>query len=92
MTIEPMVFVSNLARGIAQVSIDQMNVYKVCRGFIFNQESLEFLSIFYHSEEKFNLTVEFCANIENNTEDPAYAPVEKEVTTKHKLDQFLLFL
>ena len=34
---------------------------------------------FCHSEEKFNLTVDFCTNIENNTEDPAYAAVEKEV-------------
>ena len=78
MTIEPMVFVSNLARGIAQVSIDQMNVYKICRGFIFTRKVWNFFH-YYHSEEKFNLTVEFCANIENNTEDPAYTAVEKEV-------------
>ena len=43
MTIEPMVFVSNLARGIAQVSIDQMNVYKICRGLIFTRKIMVYL-------------------------------------------------
>ena len=84
MTIEPMLFVSNLAWGINRISIDQMNVYKICRGFIFNLERLEFLSFLSFLEEKFNLTVEFCANIENNTEDPVYTAVEKEVKQKVK--------
>ena len=78
MTIEPMMFVNVLGLGISTVSIDQMNVYKVCRGLIFTTIVGKVIN-FYHSEEKFNLTVEFCANIENNTEDPAYAGVEKEV-------------
>ena len=78
MTIEPMMFVNVLALGISQVSIDQMQVYKICRGLIFNRKVWDLLH-FYHSEEKFNLTVEFCEDIENNTEDPAYAGVEKEV-------------
>ena len=81
MTIEPMMFVSNLAWGIAQISIDQMQVYKICRGLIFTRKVCSFYN-FYHSEEKFNLTVEFCDNIENNTEDPAYLAVEKEVYNK----------
>ena len=42
---------------------------------------------FSHSEEKFNLTVDFCTNIENNTEDPAYAAVEKEVQQYNIVDQ-----
>ena len=78
MTIEPMMFVNVLALGISQVSIDQMQVYKICRGWIFTRKVRNF-SYFCPSEEKFNLTVEFCSNIENNTEDPAYADVEKEV-------------
>ena len=41
----------------------------------------------FYSEEKFNLTVEFCANIENNTEDPAYGPVEKEVVAKLHINE-----
>ena len=78
MTVEPMVFVTYLAWGIAQVSIDQMVVYKICRGLMFTRKAWRFFN-FCHLEEKFNLTVEFCANIENNTKDPAYAAVEKEV-------------
>ena len=78
MTIEPMMFFSNLAWGISQISTEQMVVYKVCRGLVFdNYQELDFY--FSYSEEKFNLTVDFCANIENNTDDPAYGPVEKEV-------------
>ena len=83
MTIEPIVLFSNLARGIAQISIDQMNVYKICRGLIFTGKVWHFC-YFYHLEEKFNLTVEFCANIENNTEAPVYTAVEKEVEYNNK--------
>ena len=77
MTIEPMMFVNVLAMGISNVSIDQMNVYKICRGLIFTRKSIS--HVFGNSEEKFNLTADFCANIENNTETPEYAAVEKEV-------------
>ena len=32
-----------------------------------------------HKEEKYNLTKEYCANIEDHTDDPIYDDIENEV-------------
>ena len=37
----------------------------------------------YFVEEKFNLSVEYCSNIENHTNEDIYGEVEKEVKTIH---------
>lgn len=39
-----------------------------------------------HKEEKYNLTKEYCANIEDHTDDPIYEDIEKEV------EYYLLFV
>ena len=41
------------------------------------------------SEEKYNLTVDFCSNIENYTDDPIYSEVEQEVL-KRICDPYLI--
>ena len=33
------------------------------------------------SEEKFNLSANYCSHIEEHTNDPVYAEIEKEVTS-----------
>ena len=35
-------------------------------------------------EEKFNLSAEFCSNIEQHTQDPIYGDVEKEVNINNR--------
>ena len=76
MTIEPMMFVQGVAMGISQIATDQMLVYKICRGLICRFYK-DFIMI-QPSEEKYNLSIEFCSNFEDHTDDPIYSDVEKE--------------
>ena len=39
----------------------------------------------YIVEEKFNLSVEYCSNIENHTNEDIYGEVEKEVDIQYTL-------
>ena len=70
-------FVQGLAAGISAIATEQMVLYKICRGqSIFHQLSSLMIGILL--EERYNLTASFCSNIEQHTEDPIYADVEKE--------------
>ena len=81
MTIEPMMFVQGLASGISGIATEQMVLYKICRGkSIKPRPVLKFKTMIVNVlEEKYNLTQEYCANIELHTDDPIYSDVEKEV-------------
>ena len=35
------------------------------------------------SEEKYNLSADFCLNIEDHTDDPIYTDIEEEVRIKY---------
>ena len=76
MTIEPMMFLQGLGWCITSISQSQMLLYKTCRG-----ECVKPLCFLYKTflEEKFNLTAEFCADIESHTNESIYTEVEKEV-------------
>ena len=81
MTIEPMMFLQGLGWCITSISQSQMLLYKTCRGECVNQ-----VCFFYFAflEEKFNLTAEFCADIESHTIEPIYTEVEKEVFKRYQ--------
>ena len=76
-TIEPVVFLHYLSFAITLFSQNQMIVYKTCRGLIFNHicSVIKVQSI----EDKYNLTAEYCSNIEDHTDDGVYSEIENEV-------------
>ena len=57
--------------------------------FDYNPNSCD--SVDWFAEEKYNLSVEFCSNIEAHTEEPAYTPVEREAGTHSLLMTFTGF-
>ena len=81
-TIEPVVFFHYLAFAITIFSQNQMIVYKTCRGFTFCKGIYFFITswlFFYWTEENYNLSKEYCWNIEEHTNDTIYDEIENEV-------------
>ena len=79
-TIEPVVFLHYLSFAITLFSQNQMIVYKTCRGLISKHicSVIKVQSI----EDKYNLTAEYCSNIEDHTDDGIYSEIENEVSSQ----------